>query len=169
LKPFLSLLFIDHHDEYERVIKEVPPEVECISLASVNFIKDVDKLNYAIRMANGKYVCLFRSGDVLINDFVNEVLKHTGTKKDVILFESVDSNGIITTYTTSLRTGNYLNTENISLIQYFHPVLRTLVNNVMFNDIDKNRDIYAMYSKKVNSLIFNYANTKKILLKHDTV
>jgi hypothetical protein len=169
LKPLLSLIFIDNHSEYDKAVKEAPNTVECIAISSVNHMKEIDKLNYAIRMVSGKYVSILRKGDVLINDFINEVLTKVGERRDVILFDTVDRDGIITSYTTSVRTGIRLKTDRVSLIQYFHPIAKGLLNHVFFNDIDRDRDIFAFYSKKINAITFDYSHTKKVLLRHDTV
>lgn len=167
MESLLTLVFVGVHRQFELMKDEIPPEVEYILLDS-NKISDLNKINYCISMANGMYISILKPNDIMLTDFIPEVLNGIGSKRDVILFDTVDTDGNTCSYTSLPKRYNLHAEEPVLPLQYFHVAKRRIVLNTRFYE-SKDRDPYAFYSKKVTNIAFNEYNIRKPILKHDNI
>lgn len=167
MKPVLSIIFIENQQQYNIALLEDNPLVELISLSS-NSLEDISLMNYGIRMATGEYLCLVLEGDKLSSDFIENVINACGGRRDAIVFESINSDGVTTKYTSMAKKFNFAADGDTQPIQYFHPVKRRLIKNVMFVK-QVNRDHMAFYSKELTKLVFSEVQIKKKLITSDRV
>lgn len=167
MESLLTLVFIGGHRQLELMKDEIPPEVEYILLDS-NKITDLNKINYCISMANGMYISILKPDDIMLSDFIPEVINGIGSNRDVVLFDTIDTEGVIYSYTSLPKRYNLTSEEPVLPLQYFHAVKRRIVLNTRFYE-DKDRDPYGFYSKKVTNMSFNEYNIRKPILKHDNI
>lgn len=163
----LSIIFIDYDKTLELVRDSIPDEFEFISIAS-NTISLARRINFAIRMSSGQYVCMVDRGDLLNADFFDEVRLGIASNRDAIVFDTVDSNGVITKYTTSYKRFNLGDDLPTLPLQYFHPAKRRIINSIMITE-DTAKDPFVFYSKKLTNVAFNEYRIDKVLMRHDAV
>lgn len=168
MKPVLSVLFIDNDTEYKKLLSEEELTVELISISSTESISTEDKMNYAIAMSKGEYVCCVLKDDILLAGFLDEVMMGIGSKRDAILFGSFDSGGESRQYSTITRRYNLEGDGLVMPMQYFHPVKRRILRHIMFVP-EEDRNTYKFYSKKISQNVFSEYNIKKELIRHDPV
>lgn len=168
MKPSLSILFIDNEKEHNKALLYRQPQVELISLSTTESISLEDKMNYAIAMSKGEYVCCVLEGDILLVDFIDEVMRAIGSKREAILFNSIDKDGEVRHYTTITQRYNLEGDGLVMPMQYFHPVKRRILRNIMFVE-SNGRDTFRFYSKKISQNVFSEFNIKKELIRHDPI
>lgn len=168
MKPLISVIFINNDLEYKKSLLDQDQRVEKIGLSSNGFIKEIYLMNYGIRMASGEYVCCILEGDVLPNNFFDEVMLGVGSRRDVVLFSSTNSNGLTKKY-TSIPTRRNFSEDNLVLgVQYFHPVKRRLIKHVMFVE-ERDRDYLEFYSKQIGNVVFSEYQLRNLAIKSDSV
>lgn len=168
MRPILSMVFINNESEYKKSLLDENDLVEKTLLSSNGFIKEIDLMNYGVRISSGEYVCCILSGDKLPNDFFEHIISAAGSRRDAILFPSVNKVGVIKKFTTINRKWSFTGDNFVLGVQYFHPVKRRLIKHVMFTD-EYGRDYLSFYSKQMSNVIFSEFQIKNITIKSDSV
>ena len=168
MKPFLSILFVNNDREYRKALMESNELVELISLNANEHLTEEEILNNLVSMAHGDYVSIIRSCDTLINGFTESILSALGSRRDCIIFQSVDGNGHITKYTSITKKYNLSPDNPIKHIQYFHAIKRRLIKGVMFYTY-KDQDLFEFFSRRMANTVFSEKNINEVLIQHDNI
>jgi len=168
MRKFLTILFpnnVEGYVDFKNRFKDDLVELLCVANEDWN---DFYILNNIIRNAKGKYVCVITKNEKVLDNFLDEVMNAIGADKDVIVYNTVDSKGDVTKYTSLIKGfKNFEKQENdIMGLQYFHIVKKRIANMVIFRD-DHPLGAYGFYSKKVQSLCFTESLIRKELIMRD--
>jgi glycosyltransferase involved in cell wall biosynthesis len=162
MKPILSVIYPKNVVGF--LDSELSEGVERICIDGD--MNEIDAINMGILNSTGDYIAILRNGDVPLPEFVDKIKEGIGSNRDIVVFNTINSNGDITKYSSLPKRTTFEKEISLKPQQYFHVYKSRLMKMVMFRKDDR-VDPFVLFSKKIATIAFTEQNINETLLLRD--